>query len=223
MRACWSTQIDIVPRWKSFEILWCVFLARQICLENMRYCWLTFSKEKRKTQGEICIADHSWTKKASQKSQLWLSQLSASPMTQRKKKYCVAWLPFSEVSSFFFQLPVFWSRSNSQAETTVDIPEPEVLSIPPSPLFKLPPYTPPDALMFPLISAIERKAWLQARQLARELLVYDIDRPSYRELFARLNQIINLIDRRLRPRSVSRETSTANTRYTGRSSPKRPL
>jgi hypothetical protein len=120
-----------------------------------------------------------------------------------------------------FQPPLFWSRSNSPAETTVDIPE--VPSVPPSPLFKLPSYTPPDALMFPLISAIERKAWLQARQLSRELLLYDIDRRSYRELFARLDKIINLIDQRLRPRSVFRETSTAKTGFTGRSSPKRPV
>jgi len=79
----------------------------------------------------------------------------------------------------------------------------------PSPrLPKLLPYTPPDALMFPLFSAIQRKAWVRAKRLCYELILCDPGRKSYHDLYVRLEQIINLIDRRRHPPSIVNQATT---------------
>jgi len=65
--------------------------------------------------------------------------------------------------------------------------------------------------MFPLFSAIQRKAWVRAKRLCYELILCDSERKSYHDLYVRLEQITNLIDRRLHPRvAVSQETTASS-------------
>lgn len=84
----------------------------------------------------------------------------------------------------------------------------------------LPPYLPPDSLMNSLVYAIERKAWTRARKLARELRFYDIERASYLELEFRLNQILNLINHRLYPRSIDRRSTMSTLSDSNTSTPR---
>ena len=71
-------------------------------------------------------------------------------------------------------------------------------------------YTPPDSLMFPLFNAIQRKAWPRAKRLCHELNLCDPGRKSYYELYIKLDQITNLIDRRLHPQSATSRTTTSS-------------
>lgn len=65
--------------------------------------------------------------------------------------------------------------------------------------------------MFDLFSAIQRKAWLRARKLCYELILCDPLRQNYRDLHYRIDQIIKVIDQRLRPKRIlSRTTTTAS-------------
>ena len=64
--------------------------------------------------------------------------------------------------------------------------------------------------MFPLFSAIQRKAWTRARKLCYELLLCDPKRPSYQELYVRLEKIIAFDNRRRRSYSSTSQTRTAS-------------
>jgi hypothetical protein len=64
--------------------------------------------------------------------------------------------------------------------------------------------------MFPLFNAIQRKAWVRAKRLCYELILCDPKRKIYHDLYVQLEQIINLIDRRLHPRSAVSQETTAN-------------
>jgi hypothetical protein len=61
--------------------------------------------------------------------------------------------------------------------------------------------------MFPLFSAIQRKDWKRAKRLCHELVLCDPERNMYIELYVRLDQIMNLIDRRLHPQSAIRQAT----------------
>lgn len=74
--------------------------------------------------------------------------------------------------------------------------------------------------MFPLFSAIQRKAWIQARKLCHELVLCDPDRTSYQDLYVRLEQIIDVIDRRLHPRSINSQATILSNSDGGKSSRK---
>ena len=50
--------------------------------------------------------------------------------------------------------------------------------------------------MFPLFSAIQRKAWMRASKLSYELLLCDPERASYQDLYQRLQQLTALTTRR---------------------------
>jgi hypothetical protein len=64
--------------------------------------------------------------------------------------------------------------------------------------------------MFPLFSAIQRKAWVRAQKLCHELVLCDPERKIYHRLYVRLEQINNLIDQQLHPQSVIRQAATAS-------------
>jgi hypothetical protein len=64
--------------------------------------------------------------------------------------------------------------------------------------------------MFPLFSAIQRKAWTRARKLCYELVLCDPERPSYQELYVRLERIITLGNRRSRSYSNTSQTRIAS-------------
>jgi hypothetical protein len=64
--------------------------------------------------------------------------------------------------------------------------------------------------MFPLFSAIQRNAWVQAKRLCYELLLCDPERPSYQDLYLRLEQITTLTDRRVRRQLTIRQATTAS-------------
>ena len=83
-------------------------------------------------------------------------------------------------------------------------------------------YVPPDALMFDLFSAIQRKAWLRARRLCYELILCDPLRKNYHDLYEQIDQIVKIMNLRTRrllpppqPIAASRKT-TADTRDTDR-------
>ena len=72
--------------------------------------------------------------------------------------------------------------------------------------------------MFDLFSAIQRKAWIRARKLCYELILCDPLRQNYRDLHYRIDQIIKVIDQRLRPKRVlSRTTTTSSGKTDGKS------
>ncbi|CAF4712051.1 unnamed protein product [Rotaria sp. Silwood1] len=89
------------------------------------------------------------------------------------------------------------SRSRTEAEKSVI-----KTRKPPPVLPKLLPYTPPDALMFRLFNAIQRRAWIRARRLCYELILCDPLRKNYRDLYYQIDQIITLIERRVRPKAA---------------------
>ena len=65
--------------------------------------------------------------------------------------------------------------------------------------------------MFPLFSAIQRKAWTRAKKLSYELLLCDPERKNYIDLYIRLEYITNLIEQQRHPQSAAnRVTTTAN-------------
>lgn len=84
-------------------------------------------------------------------------------------------------------------------------------------------YVPPDALMFDLFSAIQRRGWIRARRLCYELILCDPLRKNYHDLYERIDQIVKLSSLRTRqtaapppqPAVLSRKT-TAGTHDTDR-------
>lgn len=64
--------------------------------------------------------------------------------------------------------------------------------------------------MYPLFSAIQRKAWIQARRLCHELIFCDPGRTSSHDLYVRLEQIIDLNDRQLHPQSAVSQAPIAD-------------
>lgn len=67
----------------------------------------------------------------------------------------------------------------------------------PPPVQTFPPYIPPpDSLMSSLCRAIETKSWGRARQLCRELVFYDPWRQDYHDLYNRIEEILDMADRR---------------------------
>jgi hypothetical protein len=64
--------------------------------------------------------------------------------------------------------------------------------------------------MFPLFSAIQRKAWIQAKRLSYELLLCDPERPSYQDLYLRLEQITSRTNRRIHSHSNTSQSRTAS-------------
>lgn len=74
--------------------------------------------------------------------------------------------------------------------------------------------------MFPLFSAIQRKAWVRARKLCYDLILCDPLRQNYRDLYYQIDHILTLIDHRRRPRAVLSKSPTpvANTRSSSSSS-----
>ncbi|CAF1100788.1 unnamed protein product [Rotaria sordida] len=106
---------------------------------------------------------------------------------------------------------------SSRSRTEVEKPMIKTRKPPPV-LPKLLPYTPPDALMFPLFNAIQRRAWMRARRLSHELILCDPLRQNYRDLYYQINQIITLIERRVQPKAAiisrvataSRATTASN-------------
>ena len=81
-------------------------------------------------------------------------------------------------------------------------------------------YVPPDTLMFPLFSAIQRKAWIQAKRLCHELILCNPERKIYQDLYVRLDLITSLINRHHhQPSDVSRATTASSD--SGRSSHQR--
>ncbi len=66
--------------------------------------------------------------------------------------------------------------------------------------------------MFALFSAIQRKTWVRARRLCHELILCDPWRKNYRDLYDRIDQIIRVINLRLRPtQPIPSRTTTAST------------
>jgi hypothetical protein len=67
--------------------------------------------------------------------------------------------------------------------------------------------------MFPLFSAIQRRAWMRARKLCYELILSDPWRKNYRDLYDRIDQIIRVINQRLKPAqpTLPSRTTTAGT------------
>jgi hypothetical protein len=67
--------------------------------------------------------------------------------------------------------------------------------------------------MFPLFSAIQRRAWVRARKLCHELILSDPWRKNYRDLYDRIDQIIRVINQRLKPAqpNLPSRTTTAGT------------
>ncbi len=70
--------------------------------------------------------------------------------------------------------------------------------------------------MFPLFSAIQRRAWMRARKLCHELILSDPLRQDHRDLYARIDQIIKIMNQRVRPPPppVPSRTITASSRNT---------
>jgi hypothetical protein len=67
--------------------------------------------------------------------------------------------------------------------------------------------------MFALFSAIQRRAWMRARKLCHELILCDPWRKNYRDLYDRIDQIIRVINQRIKaaqpPAPPSRTTTAA--------------
>lgn len=65
--------------------------------------------------------------------------------------------------------------------------------------------------MFALFSAIQRRAWVRARKLCYELILCDPLRKNYRDLHDRIDQIIKVMNQRLRPQPrLPSRTATAS-------------
>ena len=64
--------------------------------------------------------------------------------------------------------------------------------------------------MFPLLSAIQRKAWVDAKRLSHELIQCDSDPSIYHELHLRIDQIINLAHQQRYPRSPTSQPTMAS-------------
>lgn len=62
--------------------------------------------------------------------------------------------------------------------------------------------------MFDLFSAIQRKAWTQARKLSYDVILCDPRRKSYIQLYERIDQIVKIMDQRRRPRQILSRTIT---------------
>lgn len=72
--------------------------------------------------------------------------------------------------------------------------------------------------MFPLFSAIQRKAWVRARHLCYELILCDPSRKNYHDLYEQIDEIIHLLHLRTRPAPpppvIPSRKTTAGTRDT---------
>ncbi len=64
--------------------------------------------------------------------------------------------------------------------------------------------------MFALFSAIQRRAWVRARKLCYELILSDPLRKTYRDLHDRIDQIIRIMNQRLRPQQIPTRITTAS-------------
>ena len=64
--------------------------------------------------------------------------------------------------------------------------------------------------MFALFSAMQRRAWIRARKLCYELILCDPLRKTYRDLYDRIDQIIRVINQRLRPQRIPSRMNTAS-------------
>ncbi|CAF2888878.1 unnamed protein product [Rotaria sp. Silwood2] len=106
---------------------------------------------------------------------------------------------------------------SSRSRTEVEKPSIKTRKPPPV-LPQLLPYTPPDALMFRLFNAIQRRAWIRARRLCYELILCDPLRKNYRDLYYKIDQIITLIDRRVRPKAAIASRVETTSRATTASS-----
>ncbi|CAF3918432.1 unnamed protein product [Rotaria magnacalcarata] len=106
------------------------------------------------------------------------------------------------------------SRTRPQTEKPVIKPQK-----PPPIIRNFLPYIPPDVLMFALFSAIQRRAWSRARKLCYELILCDPLIKTYRDLYYRIDNIIELIDQRSRSKHMASKVATiASRRASGSSS-----
>ncbi len=64
--------------------------------------------------------------------------------------------------------------------------------------------------MFALFSAIQRRAWVRAKKLCFELILCDPLRKNYRDLYDRIDQIIRVMNQRLRPQPIPSRITTAS-------------
>ncbi len=64
--------------------------------------------------------------------------------------------------------------------------------------------------MFTLFSAIQRRAWVRAKKLCYELILCDPLRKNYRDLYDRIDQIIRVMNQRLRPQPIPSRITTAS-------------
>jgi hypothetical protein len=64
--------------------------------------------------------------------------------------------------------------------------------------------------MFALFSAIQRRAWVRAKKLCYELILCDPLRKNYRDLYDRIDQIIRVMNQRLRPQPIRSRITTAS-------------
>ncbi|UJR23231.1 hypothetical protein I4U23_026250 [Adineta vaga] len=103
---------------------------------------------------------------------------------------------------------LFWSRSISLPERSTPASRRRRKRVVPS---LSPQYLPPDTLMYPLLSAIQRKAWVQAKRLCHQLISCDPERTIYHDLYLRLSQITNLANQQRRPRTIASPTTTTIT------------
>lgn len=62
--------------------------------------------------------------------------------------------------------------------------------------------------MSALCRAIEMKTWSRAKKLCYELIFYDPWRQDYHDLYHRIDEIIDMSDRRYQPRIVYSKSET---------------
>jgi len=64
--------------------------------------------------------------------------------------------------------------------------------------------------MFALFSAIQRRVWVRAKKLCYELILCDPLRKNYRDLYDRIDQIIRVMNQRLRRQPIPSRITTAS-------------
>ncbi|CAF1466208.1 unnamed protein product [Adineta ricciae] len=104
---------------------------------------------------------------------------------------------------------LFWSRSVSLPERSLPSQRKQIIPA------TRPHYLPPDTLMYPLFSAIQRKSWIRAKRLCRELIACEPERKIYHELYLRLDQITNLANQRHQSRTIASSVSKIVAEITG--------
>ncbi|CAF1175471.1 unnamed protein product [Adineta ricciae] len=97
---------------------------------------------------------------------------------------------------------LFWSRSVSLPERSLPSQRKQIVpSIRPH-------YLPPDTLMYPLLSAIQRKSWVRAKRLCHEVIACEPERKIYHELYLRLDQITKLANQRHQSRTTAASSAS---------------